>query len=352
VVALYITSTEAAGKTALCAGIGRKLLDQGVKVGFVMPVQLFEATNTDGYDDAAFIKEIFELAESSEQLCPIRLSQHELWQSLTDEVEDFTRKLKQVYRKISRGKDVVIMEGPGNLDVDKVSALACYTIAEALETGVIIVVRYSPALNLPKIVQIGKKLGQRLLGIVISFMPEPKMKMVQQELTATFHEAGIKVLGIFPEVRSLLGVSVGELAEILGGEILTSPETTDDIVENIMLGAMTLDSGVEYFARKTNKAAVIRGERPDMQLAALETSTKCLIITNNMKPSPTVVSQAEEKHVPIILVKQDTTTTIAGIEKALAKASFRSPRKLKTFGDVLDCYFDFKALYAELGLKA
>jgi len=352
VVALYVTSTEAAGKTSLCAGIGRKLLDRGIKVGFVMPVRLFEASNTDGYDDVAFIKEIFDLAESSEQLCPIRLSQHELWQNLTDEVEDFTRKLKQVYRKISRGKDVVIMEGPGNLDVDKVSALACYTIAEALEARVIIVVRYSSALNLPKIVQLGKKLGQRLLGIVISFTPDSKMEIVQQELIAQSHAAGINVLGVLPEVRSLLGASVSELAEILGGEILTSPEATDNIVENIMLGAMTPDSGVGYFARKTNKAAVIRGERPDMQLAALETSTNCLIITNNVKPSPAVVSQAEEKHVPIILVKQDTTAAITGIEEALTKASFRSPLKLKMFGDVLDRYFDFKALYSELGLKA
>jgi BioD-like phosphotransacetylase family protein len=351
-VALYITSMQAAGKTSLCAGIGRKLLDRGVKVGFIMPVQLLKATNTDGYDDAAFIKEIFGLAESSKQLCPIRLSQHELWQSLTDEVEDFTRKLKQIYRKISRGKDIVIMEGPGNLDVDKVSALACYTVAEALESRVIIIVRYSSALNLQKIMQIGKKLGQRLLGIVISFTPKPKMEMLKQELIASFQGVGIKVLGILPEVRSLLGISVSELSETLCGEIVTSPDTTDDIVENIMLGAMTLDSGVEYFARKTNKAAVVSGERTDMQLAALETSTKCLIITNNVRPSPTVVSQAEAKHVPIILVKQDTTAAISGIEKALTKASFRNPQKLKVFGDVLDGYFDFEAIYSELGLKA
>jgi BioD-like phosphotransacetylase family protein len=352
VVALYITSMEAAGKTALCAGIGRKLLDRGIKVGFFIPVQLLGASNADGYDDAAFIKGIFDLAESNEQLCPIRLSQHELWQNLTDDVEGFTRKLKQVYRKISQGKDIVIMEGPGNLDVDKVSALACYTIAEALEARVIILVRYSSALNLPKIAQICKKLGQQLLGIVISFTPEPKMEIVKQELIAQFHETGIKVMGILPEVRSLLGASVSELAETLDGEILTSPETNDNIVDNVMLGAMTLDSGVEYFAHKTNKAAVIRGERPDMQLAALETSTNCLIITNNVRPSPTVISQAEEKHVPIILVKQDTTAAITDIEEALTKASFNSPRKLKMFGDVLDRYFDFKALHAELGMKA
>jgi BioD-like phosphotransacetylase family protein len=351
-VALYITSMEAGGKTALCAGIGRKLLDRDIKVGFVIPVQILEASNTDGYDDAAFIKGIFDLTESNEQLCPIRLSRRELWQNLTDDIEDFTRKLKQVYRKISQGKDVVIMEGPGNLDVDKVSALACYTIAEALEARVIIVIRYSSTMNMPKVVQICKKLGQQLLGIVISSTPEPKTEIAKQELITQFHGAGIKVLGVLPEVRSLLGTTVSELAEILGGEILTFPEANDNIVENIMLGAMTLDSGVEYFARKTNKAAVIRGERPDMQLAALETPTNCLIITNNVRPSPAVVSQAEEKHVPIIFVKQDTNAAITGIEETLTKASFRSHRKLKVFGDVLDLHFDFKALYSELDMKS
>jgi BioD-like phosphotransacetylase family protein len=114
---------------------------------------------------------------------------------------------------------------------------------------------------------------------------------------------------------------------------------------------MTLDSGATYFNRKENKAVVIRGDRADMQLAALETSTKCLILTNNLKPLPAVVSQAQDKHVPIIMVKQDTSAAIAGIEEALIKASFRNPRKLETFGNVLDRYFDFEALYSELGLK-
>jgi BioD-like phosphotransacetylase family protein len=317
-----------------------------------MPVQLSGTSNADGYKDAAFLKDVFGLTESSELLCPFRLSKRELQLRLTNEVADFTRKLKQVYRKISRGKDIVIMDGLGNLGSDKVSTLACYTIAEALDSKVVIVLRYSASLNLSKIVQIGKKLGQRLLGIVISSMPKPQMEIVKQELTAKFHGAGINVLAVLPEIRSLLSVSVGELAESLNGQILSAADGADEIIENIMLGAMTLNSGIEYFARKVNKAAIIRGERPDMQLAALETPTKCLIITNNVKPLPAVVSQAEKKHIPIVLVKQDTAATIASIEKVLAKASFRSPRKLKMFGDVLDCYFDFKALYSELGLKA
>ena len=350
-VALYITSMEGAGKTALCAGIGKKMLDRGVKVGFVIPVQLFETGITDGNEDIAFIKEIFDLPESGEQLSPVRLSPSELWQGLTNAVTDFTDNIRQVYREISRNRDVVIMGGLGNLVVDKVSTLACYTIAEAVEATVIIALRYSSTLDVSKIVRIGEKLGQTL-GVVVNFVPNSKIEEIRLDLTALFNKAGIKVFGILPEIRSLLGVTVTELAEILNGEVLISPESADEIVENVMLGAMTVDSGTSYFKRKENKAVVIRGDRADMQLAALETSTKCLILTNNLKPLPVVISQAQDKHVPIVMVKQDSSAAIAGIEEALTKASFRNPRKLETFSNVLDCYFDFEALYSELGLKA
>jgi BioD-like phosphotransacetylase family protein len=89
-----------------------------------------------------------------------------------------------------------------------------------------------------------------------------------------------------------------------------------------------------------------------MQLAALETPTRCLIVTNNVKPLPVVIVQAQEKQVPIILVKQDISGAMAAIEEALTKASFRSRRKLEMFGKVLDSCFDFQALYSELGLEA
>ena len=351
-VAVYLTSVEAAGKTALCAGIGRKLLSQGKKVGYFAPVQLSETSGADGYKDAVFVKEAFELAESTELLCPTRLSRRDLWRSLTDEVAEFTQGLRQTYANISRGKDIVLMEGLSGLGVDNVSTLACYTIAETLDAKVIVVLRYSSTLNPAEIAQIGRKLEGRLLGVVINFVPKSRIEAVREHVAGSFEEAGIKMLGMLPEVTSLLGVSVKELAEVLEGEILTCPDNTGEIVENVMLGAMTPDSGVDYFSRETNKAVVIRGERADKQLAALETSTKCLILTDNSKPLEAVVHQAEDKHVPIMIVKQDTSGVIAGIEEALAKTSFHNPEKLRRFESILGHQFDFKALSSELGLKA
>jgi BioD-like phosphotransacetylase family protein len=350
-VALYITSTESAGKTALCAGIGRKLLEGGLKVGFMKPVHIIETGNADGCEDVAFIQDTLKLAESEELICPIRLSQHELWLSLTEGLANFSQKLKQAYHKISQGKDVVVMEGLGSLGADKVSTLACYVVADTLEAGVIIVVPYSTNIDVSKIIQVGKKV-KHLVGVIINLVPRSKIETVENQLTASFKEAGIKVLGVFPEVRSLLGISVGELAQVLDGEILTSRDKADEIVENVMVGAMTVDSGVTYFNRKENKAVIVRGERADMQLAALETSTKCLIVTDDVRPLPFVIVRAQEKHVPIIVIKQGTSAAITGIEEALAKAGFRSCRKLETFGKVLDNYLDFQTIYSKIGLKA
>jgi len=348
-VVLYVTSVEAAGKTALCAGIGRKLLGQGKKVGYFKPVQLSEAGD-DGSKDVAFVKEALGLTESVDVLCPLHLSRKELRRCLTDEEADFARGLKRAYAKVSKGKDVVLIEGLGELGEDKVATLACYSIAEALEAKVVVVLRYSPFLDTGEITKVGKKLGQRLLGVIINFVPESSMETARLHFAESFKKAGVKVLGVIPEVRSLLGVSVKDLADVLKGEIVACEENAEGTVENIMLGAMTPESGVDYFRRKANKAAIVRSDRADMQLAALETSTRCLVLTGDAKPLQAVVIQAEDKRVPMVLVKQGIAETVAGVEKVLAKASFDTPQKLKKFEGVLEKSLDIKALFSELGL--
>ena len=350
-VALYVTSVEAAGKTALCAAIGKKLLGQGKKVGFVKPVHIGEADDINGYKDATFIKEALELTESVELLCPVSLPRRELEQDLADKKNDFMQEVTQAYTKISSGKDIVLVEGLGRFGVDDISTQVCCKVVEKLDAKVIVALRYSPVLTPDSIIRVNEELKQRLLGVVINFVPEPIVETVRKNMVALFEESGIRVLGVLPEVRGLLGISVAELADILGGELLTCQESASGVVESIMLGAMTPDSGIDYFSRKANKAAVIRGERADMQLAALETSTSCLILTGDSKPLSAVAHRAEDKHVPIMMVKTDTHDVVSRIEKALAAARFRHPQKLGWLDSILDRYFDFKFLYSELGLK-
>ncbi len=127
------------------------------------------------------------------------------------------------------------------------------------------------------------------------------------------------------EDRKSSAVSIGELAEYVKGEILNCPEQSGELVENLMVGAMCVDPTPLYFNIKSNKAVITRGDRADIQLGALETSTKCLILTGGIKPIPSVMQRAQEIMAPIILVAKDTPATLADIESGLSQIVVEVP---------------------------
>ena len=116
-----------------------------------------------------------------------------------------------------------------------------------------------------------------------------------------------------------------------------------------MLGAMYVDSGLDYFGRQANKAVVLKSDRPDMQLAALETSTRCLVLAGKTAPIPAVLARAEDQNIPVITVKDSVTTVVAGIEAALAQTRF-SAEKLPRLTEVMGRHFDSPSVFQGLGL--
>jgi len=158
-----------------------------------------------------------------------------------------------------------------------------------------------------------------------------------------------------PEDRSLLALTIGELAEQIHGEILRGSEKSAELVENIMLGANvsdnTLGAGPLYYERKANKTAVLKSGRPDMQMAALETSTVCLVLTGNTALKELVLARAEEKNVPIILVRDDVLGVVTQIEGFLGKSRFCQESKLPRLAEIMQEHFDFATVFRGLGLS-
>jgi len=158
------------------------------------------------------------------------------------------------------------------------------------------------------------------------------------------------MLGVLPEDRVLFTITIGELAECIQGEVLNSAEQSGELVENLMLGALTVDPGPEYFGRKSSKAVMVRSNRPDMQLAALETATRCLVLCGDTPPIESVRYGAEAKKIPIILTKTDITAAVNNIELALDKSRFNHEKKLPKLIEFTEQYLSFQAVYRGLGL--
>lgn len=333
---LYITSPQAgAGKTMLCAGLGRHLKGKGKKVGFFKPlVADIKSRDEKAADsDTAFIKRILSLKEPVDDLCPVIGGEG-----------DTAAKVKQAYAKVAKDKDIVIVEGvwrqrPGGQPVE-----SSYEVAEALGAKVIVVEAYSPDLFKTRFSDKYKGFGEHLLGVVINKVPVSRMEAVRGWL------GGVAVLGVIPEDRALLSLTVAELAELIEGRIVNDTGKSAELVENYMLGALGVDSGLDYFGRKDNKAVVVKGERPDMQLAALETSTKCLVVSGDGSPIHAVLHSAEGKAIPVIVTDEDTASVMDSVERALGMAKFNQEKKLPRLAEIMKQRFDFKALYKGLGL--
>jgi BioD-like phosphotransacetylase family protein len=162
---------------------------------------------------------------------------------------------------------------------------------------------------------------------------------------------GIRVYASLPQERLLLSMTVDEIAQALGADIIGPTDRGDELVENLMVGAMSMDSALSFFRRKPNKAVVTGGDRADIQLAALETSTRCLVLTGNLRPSPLILGRAEELGVPLIIAKQDTLSAVEVIQQYFGKIRLHQPRKVERFEQLLDERFDFGRLFSDLGLK-
>jgi BioD-like phosphotransacetylase family protein len=298
---IYVVSVAAAaGKTAICAGLARNLMNQGKNVGYLKPS---EAGSSDG--DIAFMK-------------------HTLGLENAVNAPD-----------LIAGRDVVLVEAGLGPKADHLGTRATYGAARDMKAKVIAVEAYSGKKS--KYADVYQGFGDTLLGVVVNKVPVSQLERAAADAAKQFGKAGIKALGVIPEDRSLLAITVGELAAAVGGKFLNNAEKADELVENYMLGAMVVDSGLDYFARKPGKAAIVRQDRPDMQLAALETSTRCLVLSGSSEPPfYNVLQKAEGRGIPVIATDLPADDIIAGIEAALDKARCHQEPKLKRLAGLIE----------------
>jgi BioD-like phosphotransacetylase family protein len=351
---LYIASTETfSGKSALCVGLAKQFIRDGLRIGYMKPISAgprLAATLVD--EDAEFLKQTFNLPDSPEDMVPIGIAPRTVEAILQgDNGSEFPDRLQAAYDKIAQGRDVVLLEGACNLREGYLIDLPPYRVTEMLGAQALVVVKHNDDLQVLDDALTAKiRLGDALIGVVLNSIPRQRMPFVQELVKPALEERGIPVLGVLPQERLLQSISVGELAEFLNGRILCCEDKLDELVEHLMVGAMSVDAALTYFRRKPNKAVITGGDRPDIQLAALETSTKCLILTGNLQPSPIILGRAEEVGVPMLLVRQDTLSAVEVIDQFFGKTRFQAEKKILRFEEMLQDRFDFERLYSALGL--
>ena len=353
---LYITSVERySGKTAVCLALGKRFQEDGYKVGYLKPLSL-QPWLSEGRvmdEDAVFVRDILKLSIDPWELSPVVLTSELLCEHIRSKGEiDHMPKVLAAYETAAKGQDILLLEGGGSLREGYVVGLPTPQVALNLGSKVLVIIKYRDQVRvLDDALTSQTRLGDALIGVIINRVPEEMNRFVTDLVIPFLEMRGILVFGILPEAQSLAALTVSDLVDVLEAELLTKYYRPHAMVENLTVGAMTAEAALSRFRKYPQKAVITGGDRTDIQLAALETSTTCLILTGNLHPSPLIIKQAEEFGVAVLLVRTNTMETVEKIEKIYGKTRLGQTKKLDQFQALFNENVNFKKFYLAIGLS-
>lgn len=352
-VGIYVGATSGySGKNMIAMGIGLKLQKEGYRVGYMKPVGALpqEKNGVLGDADAFFVQDILGLSDNPTLVTPVVVDQDFKMKAFTGKCEDLMPRIKAAYEELGKDKDVMIVAGSGSMYSGKYCGVDGISVVKSLGIKSIIIDRYVKELNYDYLIAMKELLGEQLLGVLLNDIP-PVFKEELDTLLHPFMESkGIKVLGKIPSDPLMGAIKVADLADRLGGKVITAQDKSERVVENFLIGTMQVENFMTHFRKSKKSAIIVGGDRSDVQLVALEGQCQCLVLTGNLYPNDIIMTRAEVLEVPIVVVRDDTFTVAKKMEAILSRHKLRDVIKIQHGSQLVSSIIDFQYMKESLGI--
>jgi uncharacterized protein len=340
---LYIASTyEYSGKTLVALALGKIWGAKGVKVGYVKPlgkIPMMEGGRVID-EDAAFLARELSLEGPAESVCPVVITQDMIVGAYRGELPKLRGKISAAVHDAEARSELLLIGGTANLRDGVFLGLSPLELIANYDCRVVLVDRFEGEKSMDQVLWAASALGPRLLGVVFNRVAQAQEAFVRGTAGPYLERSGIRVLGAIPVDPLLYSVGVASLASSLSATILSGEPSPGTMIERFCVGAMDVEHALRVFRRISRKAVVTGGFRTDIQLAALETDTVCLVLTGGVAPSEIILAKAREKGVAVLAVSDDTLTTVERFEQLLGRLRIREPQKVQRGVDLVRAAVD------------
>ncbi len=223
---------------------------------------------------------------------------------------------------------------------------AGFPIAEAARTleGTVILVERFASLNAGDVSSLQRELGAAFAGLVLTAVPRPRLAAI----AATLADKALPHLALLPEDKLLASPSIAEMAAALEAQTLYADSRSQEVVERLTIAPISADPGQDYFLRFGRQAVVVRYNKPDLQLAALNTASQCLVLTGGQMPLAYVSERAQAEGVPLLITGKDTVAALQALEELYFNSRFGGPQKAERISQLVAEYPDFGGLLKTL----
>ena len=351
---IYIGSTSGySGKNMLVMGLGLRLQKDGFGVGYMKPVGAVPVPQADGTlrdDDARFVMEVLALDDDPGAVTPVLVTQDFKVDAFNGRCGDLMQSIVDGYAMLSQGKDAMLVAGSGSMYSGRYCGVDGVTVVKRLGIKCVVIDRFAKELNYDYLAVLKEELGDALVGVILNDIPPHFMDEVNALIAPFLERSGVKVLGVIPKDPLMGAIKVGDLAERLGGRVISAAAKSDRVVENFLIGTMQVENFMTHFRRNKNSAVIVGGDRSDVQLVALEGDCPCLVLTGNLYPNDIILTRSEVLEIPIVMVREDTYTVAKKMETILSRHKLRDVIKIRQGAQLVSSSVDVEYIKNAIGL--
>lgn len=283
---LYLAATGMnRGKTTVSLGLLAALMDRGLVTGFIKPVgqRYAMVDEVPADEDAILMKSVFSIPDALNVMSPVHIPRGFTKAYIGGEVtDDLSARIRLAHASITKGRDVVLVEGTGHAGVGSVIDLSNADVAAMLGTPVVIVSEAGVGRPIDEIVlnhALFARRGVEVVGAVINKVDADAHPSLPDVLRSGLARHGIELLGLLPYRPILSNPTLSMLVDQMSGEVLTTGNDLDRAIEHVAIGAMQPRHLLERIG--PGSLLIVPGDRDDVIQATIAANRNALVLNEH-----------------------------------------------------------------------
>lgn len=350
------------GKTTISLGLISMLQKRFNRIGFIKPIGqrylVEQGYNID--EDSYLIEEIFGIKSNLKDMSPVAIERGFTQKYIeSPDRKPLELQVKNAFKKIAEGSDLVVIEGTGHAGVGSVFDMSNAIVAKMLDSKVIIVSEGGIGRPIDEVmlsIPLFKQAGVEIAGVIINKVQDTKYKKIDSLVRKGFSQHGIDVLGVIPYLKMLDMPAMEHMAEELKGKLISgSDENMLKVINNVVVAT----GKHRTVLRQTGKRSLIitSGDREELIKRILKEADKKrpkhdllsgFILTCGFMPNRRIRAMFEKSNIPALLVQENTFEIITKIDKMIVKIRPGEKDKIEMIQRLVEAHVDLEPLLLKI----
>lgn len=353
---VFIAATrQNEGKTTISLGLASALRAHFCRIGYIKPVgQRFVNVDEQKIDeDTILMDKVYQLRCPLVDMSPIAIDPEFTRKYLESANYDIlVAKIQQAFDRVAWEKEFVLVEGSGHAGVGAVFDLSNARVAKLLNAKVIIVSQGGIGRPIDEVCvnqALFEKEGVEVIGVILNKVLPEKLDYIAKFARQGLKRKGLELLGVLPLLDLLSHPTMELIQEELRAELLNRSTQMMNLVEEVVVGAMSVPQALCYF--KKGVLVITPGDREDIVLAAATTlfgqgteGLAGILLTGGQRPSPSVMRVVDALPFPVLLSQAETYRVASKVHDVTIKTRPSDTRKIEVIRDLIAEHVDVRAI--------